>query len=271
MNEKKAILPENVGAGFKPALTLAPTSVDEYFPQPKSGNETRNFFLLLVIVLSAFSLCLFLLSMVEVLPEPIQERITTIRTTFSIEQREETPPPPPPPPPRPIDLSERVRVNETAQIPQETPPPQTEQRRVFGLEKVFSTGLGAGGSMSNAVVGRFGNTIEGEVDTLTATADDISSRIVPAASITQAPVFRRRVLPEITDEIRRSGVSGTVRVRVLVDIDGRVVQAIAQNDLGFGTAEAAVAACLQMEFTPAKIGEQLVAVWITIPVRFERL
>ena len=270
MNEKTTILPENVGAGFKPALT----SVEDFFPQPKNGNETRNFFLLVLLVISLFWAGFYLLSKVEILPEPIQEKIATIRTTFSIEREEKPPPPPPPPPPRPIDLSERVRVADILEIPHEitdTPPPQEEQRRVFGLEQVFTTGLGASGDMSSAVVGRFGNTVNTPVDTITATAADLAARIVPAASVTQAPVFRRRVLPEITDEIRRSGISGTVRVRVLVDIDGKVKEAIAQNDLGFGTAEAAVAACLQMEFAPARIGEQLVAVWITIPVRFERL
>jgi len=248
-------------------------ALEDFFSRAKTGSETRRFLLLLLLVICLFLFGFFLLSKVEVLPEPIKEKITTIRTTFSISQ-EEVKPPPPPTPPKPIDLSERLRVVDITEIPREitdTPPPQEEQRRVFGLQQVFTTGLGASGDMSSAVVGRFGNTVDTPFDTITATPDDLAARIVPASAVTQAPVFRRRVLPEITDEIRRSGISGTVRVRVLVDIDGRVVQAFAQNDLGFGTAEAAVAACLQMEFAPAQIGDQLVAVWITIPVRFERL
>ncbi|MCL1947159.1 MAG: energy transducer TonB [Chitinivibrionia bacterium] len=99
----------------------------------------------------------------------------------------------------------------------------------------------------------------------------IAKSIAPSLDVTQAPTFKKQVRPEITDEIRKSGVNGIIRVRILIDIDGKVKKAVAHNDLGFGTLQSAIAACLQMEFTPAKIGDEIVAVWLPVSVRFEKL
>jgi len=243
--------------------------IEEYFPQQKSG-DTKNFIISLSLVISLLLLGFYFVSKVEILPEPIQEKITTIKTTFSINQekkKQEVKPQ------KPIDLGEKPKVAKTAEVLPETnvSPQKNEERKVFGLQKVFSTGLGAGGSMSDAVVGKFGNTVNKDFDTVTATDAELKAKTAASSSITQAPAFKKRVIPEITDEIRKSGVNGTIRVRVLVDIDGKVKKAVAQNDLGFGTLQSAIAACLQMEFTPAKVGDELVSVWITVPVRFEKL
>jgi len=243
--------------------------IEEYFPQSKSG-DTKNFIISLSIVISLLFAGFYFISKVEILPAPVQEKITTLKTTFSINQekkKQEVKPL------NPIELDEKPKVVEKIEILPETPsePQKSEQRKVFGLQKVFSTGLGAGGSMEDAVVGKLGNTVNKEFDTVTATDADLKANAVSSSSVTSAPAFKKRVRPEITDEIRKSGVNGTVKVRVLVDIDGKVKKAVAQNDLGFGTLQSAIAACLQMEFTPAKIGDELVAVWITVPVRFEKL
>ena len=250
-------------------------SVEDIFTA-KKRNENIPFLIILAVLLALLFAAVSYLSTIEALPAPVQEKLATIRTTFTLVQ--EPHPKPPAPVREPIDLGERPRVARTVEeLPRETAqtPPSAEQpqeaRRVFGLQRVYSTGLGSGGSMSSAVVGRFGNTIEGTPDTITATRGDLLGEVVSTANITQAPSFRTRVRPVITDEIRASGVSGTIRVRTLVDIDGKVKQATTQDDLGFGTRESALEAVLQMEFIPAMRGDEAVAVWITIPVRFERL
>ena len=241
----------------------------------KKRNENIPFLIILAVLLALLFAAVSYLSTIEALPAPVQETLTTIRTSFSIVQEKKEPPKPVQ---KPIDLGERPRVARSVEeLPREvthTPPPaaQSEARQVFGLQRVYSTGLGSGGAMSGAVVGRFGNTIDKAPDTLTATRGDLlAAEVVATANITQAPAFKRRVRPVITDEIRASGVSGTIRVRALIDIDGKVKQATTQDDLGFGTRESALEAVLQMEFTPAMRGDEAVAVWITIPVRFEKL
>ena len=242
--------------------------IEDYFAQHKSDDEKRFVIYLLLIVL-IFITAFYLMTTVEIFSVPVAEKLSALKTTFSIEQEKKKVVPKEIT--KPIDLGEKPTVSEIPEVTDEPPSPN-EDRRVFGLQKVFSTGLGAGGSMSDAVVGKFGNTVNKDFDTISAThADLVAKEVVTSSSVTQAPSFRKRVTPEITEEIRQSGVSGTIRVRVLVDIDGLVKRAVAQNDLGFGTMEAAVAACLQMEFSPAKIGDETVAVWITIPVRFEKL
>lgn len=244
------------------------SALEEYFSDSQS-DDAKNFAVLLSIVILALFAALYFLSKVEILPPPIQEKITTLKTTFSINQEKKKEPP------KPIVLDEKPKVVPAAEIPKEVSEVKQENRevkKVYGLQKVYSTGLGAGGSMADAVVGKFGNTINKDFDTVTASQADLAAKeVVAAASVTQAPSFKKRVKPEITEEIRKSGVSGTIKVKVLVDIDGKVKKAVAQNDLGFGTMQSALDACFQMEFAPAKIGEEFVAVWITVSVGFEKL
>ena len=247
----------------KPAL-------EEYFSDSRS-DDAKNFAVLLLIVVLALFAAFYFLSKVEILPPPVQEKITALKTTFSINQEKKKEPPKP----KPIDLGEKPKVVPVAEIPKDVSEVKAENRevkKVYGLQKVYSTGLGAGGSMADAVVGKFGNTINKDFDTVTASQSALAAKeVVAAASVTQAPSFKKRVKPEITEEIRKNGVSGTIKVKVLVDIDGKVKKAVAQNDLGFGTVQSAIDACFQMEFTPAKIGDEFVAVWITVSVGFEKL
>ena len=66
-------------------------------------------------------------------------------------------------------------------------------------------------------------------------------------------------------------VEGVVRVKVLVDIDGKVKQAVVLDDLGFGSKEKVAEACFKMLFEPALRGNEPVSVWIMIKFRFEML
>jgi len=168
-----------------------------------------------------------------------------------------------------VDLTKQPELAQKEDdIPKEPPKDPPAQRRVYGLRKVYSTGLGAGGSMSDAVIGKLGNTLNKDIDTFTARPRDLKSQVAPVTTITTAPVFRKRVKPEYTKEMLDNKVEGVVKVKVLIDIDGRVKQAIALDDLGFGAAELAVKACYQMEFEPARRGDEAVAVWIIVPIRF---
>ena len=252
-----------------------------FTPEPeKHGFLNDWLFPLLCIV--AGSGCLAAALYARNIP-PVQQAIAKtmvkIKTEFQLtEQKQKVEEPPVikkkkiKPPEPPIDLTEKIPVATEPPV-EETPQEQPEVRRppvrkVFGLRKVYSTGLGSGGSMSDAVVGKIGNTINKEYDTVTATESDIKGTVVSTVTVTTAPRFRKVVKPEYTKEMIERKVEGTVKVKVLVDIDGKVKKATCLNDIGFDSASQAVKATLAMEFDPAMRGDDPVAVWIIVPIRF---
>ena len=163
-----------------------------------------------------------------------------------------------------IHLTKRVEQVQEEQVPQNAP----KVRKVYGLRKVYSKGLGSGGSLSDAVVGKLGNTMNAPFDTFTATEEEIKGRVISTATVTSAPKFRKVVKPSYTPEMLASKTEGVVKVKVLIDIDGKVKKASVLNDIGFDSGSQAVKAVLEMEFVPALYGEEPVAVWIIIPIRF---
>ncbi len=184
--------------------------------------------------------------------------------------------PKPKPPPKveekkdPIDLTKAppTPTKEDAKPDDQKPQEQKQVQAVYGLRHVYSVGLGSDGAMSDAVIGKFGNTINKDFDTLKATKDQIKGTIVSVTAITTNPKFRKVVKPEYTPDMIANHIEGVVKVKILIDSDGKVKKAEAQNDLGYGTAANAVKACLQMEFDPAMRGKESVAVWIIVPVKF---
>ncbi len=241
-----------------------------------------HFLPILLIVLILFAGFGYYLSTVKILPKPIAKVMRQIETSFTINAPKKPEPvkpkveKPKPIAPKVYDLTKPVELKakeDKIVKPDEKPAP----RQVYGVKQVYSKGLGAGGSMSDAVVGKLGNTVNKDFDDIKATKKDlkgngdIKGEVVSTVTVTQAPAFRKRVQAEVTPEIKASGITGVIKVKILVDIDGLVKEAIVQNDLGSGTAESALKACLQMEFTPAMKGETPVAVWIIIPVKFEKI
>jgi TonB family protein len=232
----------------------------------------RLFHIVLGISLCGFVALGFFLRTMPSAATDIAERITAVRAQFVMpeEKRPEAPRKAAPKPAaraEPVDLTNNPLLN---QKQDRIAPPSAAPRvrAVYGLKRVYSYGIGAGGSLADAVIGKLGNTINKDVDTFTVTKEEIKGRIVSTTTVTAAPKFKKSVKPVITPEMEANKVEGVIKVRVLVDIDGRVKKAVVMNDLGFGTREAALAACLQMEFEPAYRGAEPVAVWIVIPIRF---
>jgi periplasmic protein TonB len=138
------------------------------------------------------------------------------------------------------------------------------------LRRVFSVGIGAQGGNADAVIGKLGNTLNKEVDTITATKADIKGRIVPVTTITTAPELTNAgiVKPEYTKEMIDAKIEGLVKANLLIDIDGRVKEVKILSDLGFGAADRAKEAFLKWVFKPAMKDGKPVAVWITYSIRF---
>ncbi len=217
------------------------------------------------------------LNSVEPIPQQISEKIARIKTQFLIQEKkkaevkkEKKKIKKKKPKEKPVDLTKKPELKQKM----EDVRPKVKKkkvRRVYGLKRVYSKGIGSGGSLSDAVVGKLGNTINKEVDTITATKEEIKGEVVSATTVTTAPRFKKRVKPEYTKEMLDNKIEGVIKVKVLVDVDGKIKKARALNDLGHGSKNIAVKACFSMLFEPAKRGDEPVAVWIIIPIRFKLL
>jgi outer membrane biosynthesis protein TonB len=144
-------------------------------------------------------------------------------------------------------------------------------RRVYGLRKVYSTGIGAGGAASDAVIGKLGNTLATDIDTFTVTKEEVKGPVAPITAVQSFPKLKTSVTPEYTKEMIENKVQGVIRVNILVGDDGRVLKAIVLNDLGFGSKQKVLEACAKLLFEPSLLNNQPVATWITFSFRFELL
>jgi TonB family protein len=173
--------------------------------------------------------------------------------------------------PKALDLTKPVELNQKQNDIVETPAElKTAARRIYGLRNVYSVGIGAAasGSAAEAVIGKLGNTINANIDTLTATEKDLKGKLVSVTTVTKMPEPREIVKPEYTEEMKNNKIEGTISLKILVDIDGSVKEAIALNDLGYGSKESALKAIKKMRFSPALEGEKAVAVWIVLKIKF---
>jgi protein TonB len=76
--------------------------------------------------------------------------------------------------------------------------------------------------------------------------------------------------PDYPPRCRRLGIEGTVRVRVLVDEDGRVVQAIVARTSGDEMLDAAALEAIEKwRFEPARRDGVKVRAWASVPVAFK--
>lgn len=189
------------------------------------------------------------------------------------EEKKEKPKPKPKPEPKkeekPIDLTKEPKLDQKIDdIKPEKKVVKKKVRRVYGLKKVYSSGLGSGGATGSAVVGKFGNTTNKDIDTVTATKEEVKGEVASITTISTAPQITKRVKPVYTKAMRDNQVAGKIKVRILVDIDGKVKKAKVLNDLGHGSKEEALNAAFKTEFKPAMRGDKPVASWISITVTF---
>lgn len=255
------------------------------------GNRLTNgvFAGVLVVVCGLFFMTGWRLWTMPVSPRRMdQAQARHIRTTFMLQPEPESAPKPEQKPDPPsekeqarepekkevVDLSEKP---ELAREKDDIRPEKKEKRkrkkvrRVYGVKKVYSRGIGTGGSAADAVVGKYGNTTDKAVDTVAATREELKGELASVTTVTSAPRVKKKPRIEYTEHMREHKVEGVIRARVLVDVDGKVKKIVLLNDLGHGSAQQARTVCKQMEFIPAMRGKEPVATWIIIPIRFELL
>ena len=171
---------------------------------------------------------------------------------------------------QPIDLTKNPVLNQKVDDTQSTPSlnAPVAPRRVYGLRRVFGVGIGSQGGNADAVIGKLGNTLNADIDTVTATKKDLVGQLVSVTTVTAAPKIAKQVKPEYTKEMLEAKVEGVVKAELLIDVDGKVKQVRIISDFGYNSGEQARIAFMQWEFEPARRGSETVAVWISFAIRF---
>lgn len=88
--------------------------------------------------------------------------------------------------------------------------------------------------------------------------------IVPYYRLEVKPTLVKSTKPVYPDLARRAGIEGVTAVKMLIDIDGRVIEVEIIKSSGNALLDqAAVTAAHQHRFTPARQRDRLVRVWIS--------
>jgi hypothetical protein len=263
----------------------------ELYAIPEKEGLFKHDFFPVIVLFSLFVFACFGVYLYKNVPVPksLEEKIYQMTTRFVLDEKPgeivqrirekkkvEEPKKKVDVPAEPIDLTQKPVLNQAQnEIIEKTPPtgqePPKVVRRIYGLRKVYSTGIGSSGGATDAVIGKIGNTLSTEIDTFSATKEELKGALVSVTTVTMLPKIKRIVKPEYTKEMNDNRIEGTIKVRVLVDIDSKVKRAIVLNDLGFGTKEKVLDACMKLEFDPASINGVPCAVWIIVPFTFRML
>jgi hypothetical protein len=258
--------------------------VYEHETEPEIGGGERLFQLVVFLSFLLFGAAGWYLKTHNPPPQVMEEKMARARqVSFIIEEKKKVEavvekPKPKPAAPRPeapkepIDLTTKPKLDQKTDDTKPEPPPEPEApevRRVYGLRKVYSTGLGADGSAADAVVGKLGNTLATDIDTLTASKNDLKGKVAPITTVQTLPKLKTAFKPEYTPEMIENEVEGVVSVKLLIGVNGRVKEVVVLNDLGYGSKDKIIEACLKLVFEPALVNGQPVATWFIQKFRFE--
>jgi protein TonB len=110
-----------------------------------------------------------------------------------------------------------------------------------------------------------------EEETPTPETSESPERQAPAAMLTSAlPLYKRNPAPKYPRAARRRGYEGKVILDVLVNRDGKVEALTVSQSSGHAILDkAALEAVATWLFSPALRGEERVAMWIKVPIRFD--
>lgn len=101
-----------------------------------------------------------------------------------------------------------------------------------------------------------------------AATSDPARKIYGATEGVTRAVITFKPEPGFTEDARRAGVSGTVRLRVVLGADGKVKHVLALKRLSHGLTEEAVKTARQIKFKPATLGGQPVSQYVVLEYNF---
>ena len=178
-------------------------------------------------------------------PEPVAPRRVAVK---SLPPPPKTPPPPPP--------------------PNVTPPPSEPPARAAPRVGVSLGSTTTGGSFAVGV----GNTLYGKADEVAADPKAVKPYAVegtaPPRRSSAQPKLLRLVEPPYPPAARKAAVEGPVVLLLRIDARGRVVAARVVSEPGTGTGEAARAALLRSEWSPALLEGEAVETEIRFTYNF---
>jgi protein TonB len=89
-------------------------------------------------------------------------------------------------------------------------------------------------------------------------------------SVLARPLGGYQVKPRYPESARRQGIEGTTLLKIYVNDTGHVEAVRVERSAGHQDMDsAAMTAVQKWRFEPARRGQQPVAVWVMLPVRFE--
>ena len=162
-----------------------------------------------------------------------------------------------------------VKENENL-APQTSPQikPQENARKVYGIKRqALTSDIGSDGQAEV----KTGNTLAKENDNEVLNEDDPDSVGVDPVEeflVSQLPKVERDFQVPYPAEAKAKGLEGAVTLDLLVDAKGAVRQAKIVSGPGSPLNEAALEAVKQILFSPARVGQQQVAVRIRYVYRF---
>ena len=178
------------------------------------------------------------------------------------------PPPPEPEKPKPVEPPKPkvvpVKLAVVKPPPEEPPPPLEEVKEppkepppLFVGVKMSSTT--SAGSFAAPV----GNTAYGQMPKSAPAPSEVKAylapKYVPPGSADRDPEVDSEFKIPYPDEARRANVEGTVRLRIVVDNEGRVVDVKVLNGPGYGLNDAARDAIKKFKFKAAVKGGETVS------------
>jgi len=120
---------------------------------------------------------------------------------------------------------------------------------------------------------------EAEIEkaTIEKTADFETFEKLPVQPEAETPEFvaydtppkpKSRVKPDYPEIAKKAGIEGTVILKLLIDVDGKVLNVKVLKGLTQDTNKAAMRAAYATQFYPAKQRDKPVKVWVSYPYRF---
>jgi len=94
------------------------------------------------------------------------------------------------------------------------------------------------------------------------------NRVYPSSEVNERARVLSKPEPQYTEEARRTGITGTVILRVIFSRSGEVTNIRALQPLGGGLTEKAMAAARQIQFVPAKKNGQPVSMYMQLEYNF---
>ena len=183
---------------------------------------------------------------------------------------------PPAPPPPPQAAAPQQIAQPKAAAPEIDLTPQIVDDSMEVPEEIAKTGAGIGvlgGQMGGDMFGGGGGSFLNEVLPEAAAQPDIPPPRVVTADM-ERPELVDRVSPVYPSLALKAGVEGTVVLKLIIGLTGKVESAqvltvVPAKARGIGLEDAAVQAVLKWKFTPAKAGGKPVRVYYNAPVKFK--